>query len=103
MTVQEIIEKKIKEQINIEYLKVENESSMHAVPVNSETHFKVVLSSVQFIGMSLIARHRLINHILAEQIAGPVHALALHTYTPEQWQQKKNISPLSSDCLGGSK
>ncbi|AGH81784.1 BolA family protein [Psychromonas sp. CNPT3] len=103
MKVQAIIEAKINTQIDVEYLNVENESMRHAVPPNSETHFKVIVSSSQFIGMPLLARHRLINAILAEQLAGPIHALALHTYTPEQWSQKNNIAPISSDCLGGGK
>jgi len=103
MNVQGIIEKKLAEQIDCLFLEVENESFRHAVPVNSETHFKVTVVSEQFTGKLLIARHRLINQLLAEQLAGPVHALALHTYTPEQWQQKGHIAPLSADCMGAGK
>jgi len=36
-------------------------------------------------------------------LAGPVHALALHTYTLSEWQQRHGEAPLSPPCLGGSK
>ena len=103
MNVQAIIEKKLAESIDCIFLQVENESFRHAVPANSETHFKVTVVSEQFSGKLLIARHRLINELLAEQLAGPVHALAMHTYTPEQWVKKGNVAPLSADCMGGGK
>lgn len=103
MNVQGIIEKKLADNIDCLYLQVENESFRHAVPVNSETHFKIIVVSDQFLGKLLIARHRLINQILAEQLSGPVHALAMHTYTPEQWAEKGNISPSSADCMGAEK
>ena len=102
MNVQGIIEKILAENIDCVYLLVENESYRHAVPANSETHFKITVVSEQFSGKMLIARHRLINKLLAEQLAGPVHALAMHVYTPEQWLQKEKISPLSADCMGGA-
>ncbi len=103
MNVQAIIEKKLTESIDCTFLLVENESFRHAVPENSETHFKVTVVSESFTGKLLITRHRLINTILAEELAGPVHALAMHTYTPEQWVKKGNVSPLSTDCMGGGK
>ena len=103
MNVQTIIEKKLTENIDCTFLLVENESFRHAVPANSETHFKVTVVSELFSGKLLIARHRLINTLLAEQLAGPVHALAMHTYTPEQWVKKGGNSPLSADCMGGGK
>jgi stress-induced morphogen len=103
MIVQAIIEKKLAESINCSFLAVENESFRHAVPANSETHFKITVVSDDFSGKLLIARHRLINTLLSEQLAGPVHALAMHTYTLEQWVEKGNVAPISADCMGGGK
>jgi BolA protein len=40
---------------------------------------------------------------LAPQMEGPVHALALHTYSPGEWQQRQGDAPTSPPCLGGSK
>ncbi|HEY5716724.1 MAG TPA: BolA/IbaG family iron-sulfur metabolism protein [Psychromonas sp.] len=103
MNVQAIIEKKISDNMQLEFLQVENESYRHSVPVNSETHFKVTVVSHEFEGTSLISRHRLINSLLKEELAGPVHALALHTMTPAQWKAKNQLSPNSPNCLGGGK
>ena len=73
--------------------------------LGSETHFKVVCISDVFTGQSLIARHRQINTLLAEEIKNGIHALSIVARTNEQWNDGadgKNISP-SPNCLGGSK
>ena len=85
------------------YIDVTNESHMHSVPAGSESNFKVVLVSDSFAGKRLVQRHQLIYGLLAEQLAGPVHALALHTYTSEEWAEKNGNAPTSPNCLGGSK
>ncbi len=103
MNVQTIIEKKITDNVSVDFLNIENESYRHAVPANSQTHFKVILVSETFEGMPLIARHRLVNKLLNEELAGPIHALALHTYTPIQWLEKNRTAPDSGNCLGGGK
>ena len=103
MFVQQIIQDKIKKRFQFDYLNIDNESNNHSVPANSETHFKVTIVCEEFEGLRLIMRHRLINELLAEELAGPVHALALHTYTPAQWVEKKQLSPDSAECLGGGK
>ncbi len=83
------------------YLLVEDESSKHHVPQNAETHFKVVLISEQFTGLTRIARHRMINQLLAEELKAGLHALSLHLYTRAEWQkQEKTIVP-SPACHDG--
>ena len=103
MTVQSQIESKLVSALSPDHLEVINESHMHSVPANSETHFKVVVVSKAFSGKRSVARHQLMYGLLAEEIAGPVHALALHTYTDEEWQQRNALAPLSPECMGGSK
>ncbi|MDT0593382.1 BolA family protein [Glaciecola petra] len=103
MTVKQSIENKISDNINADFLDVVNESHMHNVPANSETHFKVTVISDTFEGKRLLQRHRSINSLLAEELAGPVHALALHTYTKSEWLKRQAESPDSPNCLGGSK
>ncbi|MEC9059972.1 MAG: BolA family transcriptional regulator, partial [Pseudomonadota bacterium] len=39
----------------------------------------------------------------AEALQGPVHALALHTYTPTEWETRGGQSMVSPNCLDGSK
>ncbi len=83
-------------------LEVANESGQHNVPPGSETHFKVTLVTEAFVGQSRIQRHRCVNQLLGELLAGPVHALALHTYTPAEWAARTD-SPASPPCLGGGR
>jgi len=49
----------------------------------------------------LVARHRMVNEILAEDLQR-IHALALHTYTPEEWAERGQ-APQSPPCQGGGK
>ena len=84
------------------YLSVENESHMHNVPPGSESHFKVVVVSDVFESKTLVARHRAINKLLADELAGSIHALALHTFTPQEWEARQQHAMQSPDCHGGS-
>jgi BolA protein len=103
MQIQQQIEERLRETFAPLHLEVENESHMHNVPEGSESHFRVVLVSDQFEGKPLLQRHRAVNGILAEQLTGGVHALALHTMTPEEWFAKGGTAPTSPPCLGGGK
>ena len=100
MNTQEIITKKL-QSLSPEHLEVVNESHMHNVPEGSESHFKVTIVSAIFKDKMLLARHRLVNKALEEELAGGIHALALHTMTMEEWFEKGN-APESPPCLGGS-
>lgn len=102
MNMQQRIENKITETLAPIHLEVENETQMHNVPADSESHFKVTVVSEAFDGLSLLNQHRKINEVLANEIHA-IHALALHTYTPEQWFKRAGISPDSPLCQGGSK
>jgi len=101
MSIQQTIEDKLAAALDLDHLEVVNESSSHNVPPGSETHFKVVLVSEAFAGERLLGRHRLVNRILNEELGGPVHALAIHTYTRDEWQRRFGAAPLSPPCLGG--
>jgi len=84
-----------------DYLEVENETHQHNVPADAESHFKVTLVSDAFDGLMLLKQHRLVNTALEEQLK-QIHALALHTYTPAQWQDRQQTAPQSPPCKGGS-
>ncbi|HBO15925.1 MAG TPA: BolA family transcriptional regulator [Porticoccaceae bacterium] len=84
-----------------QHLDLINESHMHAVPKDSETHFKLVVVSDSFENLRLVRRHQIVYALLKEQLAGPVHALALHTYTAGEWSLKVTQVPASPDCKGG--
>ena len=98
---QERIERKLEEALDPEHLEVVNESGNHNVADGSETHFKVVVVARAFEGERLLKRHRRINDTLAEELSGGVHALAMHTYTVEEWRARFGAAPMSPPCAGG--
>ena len=103
MQMQQQIEGRLRDRFAPLHLEVENESHMHNVPEGSESHFRVLLVSEQFDGKPLLQRHRAVNRVLEQQLQGGVHALALHTMTPEEWYAKGGKAPESPPCLGGGK
>lgn len=102
MTVESYITSTLNERFSPSHLQVENESHMHNVPANSETHFKVVMASTGFDGVAKVKRHQAVYAALSEALNNGVHALALHLYTPAEWQARQS-APQSPQCMGGSK
>ncbi len=84
------------------FLEVINESHKHNVPKGSESHFKVIIVSNEFQGKMPIARHRIVNSVLADELAHSIHALVLNTMTIEEWSEKGGKTNDSPPCLGGS-
>jgi BolA protein len=86
MTTKEIIINKLHEAFTPESLEVQDESHLHEGHAGhrpgGETHFRVYIVSQAFNGKSRIERHRMINATLASELAGSVHALALHAKAP---------------------
>jgi len=102
MNMQQTITSKLEKALSTEHLEVINESHMHNVPEGSESHFKVIIVSDDFKDKMLLARHRLVNKVLEEELKGSIHALALHTMTMEEWFEKGKAAE-SPPCEGGSK
>jgi BolA protein len=88
MTVAETIEAKLKAALAPVRLAIVDESHRHAGHAGArpegETHFRVEIVADAFTGLSRVARHRLVTSALAEELAGPVHALGLKTMTPAE-------------------
>jgi len=87
-TVKHTITNKLREAFAPESLDVMDESHLHEghaghKPVG-ETHFRVYIVSTAFEGKSRIERHRMINAMLAKELAGSVHALAIKAQAPEE-------------------
>ncbi len=101
MTIQANIEKKITDALKPDFLEVLNESHTHNVPPGSESHFKVTVVTSEFENKMLVARHRVLNKLLEEELNGEVHALSLNTLTPEEWAEKNGEVRKSPPCLGG--
>ena len=90
------IEKKLNELLisNLQptELMVENESHKHAGHAGhieagggSETHFNVIVVSSSFDGQSRVMRQRAVNTLAKPLFDEGLHALALKTYTPQEW------------------
>ena len=86
MTTRDTITNKLREAFSPESLEVQDESHLHEGHAGhrpgGETHFRIYIVSQAFKGKSRIDRHRMINAILANELAGSVHALAIHAQTP---------------------
>lgn len=78
-------------------LDVLDESHMHSRGL--ETHYKAVIVSEQFAGLNAVKRHQKVYAVVGE-LMGQIHALALHTYTPDEWTQQ-GVAPASPTCKGG--
>ncbi len=101
MSMQQHIEQTLTEALQPDFLAVENESYLHrSSSPDAESHFKVTVVSTLFAGERLIARHRRVNALLADALQSNVHALALHTFTPEEWQARSAQIPDSTKCAG---
>ena len=49
-----------------------------------ESHFNLVIEAKAFAGKGRVARQRMIHHVLAEELAGPVHALSIIAKAPDE-------------------
>jgi len=88
LTVQDVIRDKLSHALSPTRMDIVNESHLHAghsgSPGTGDSHFRVEVVSARFAGLNRIERQRLVYQTLADEIAGPVHALALSTLTPEE-------------------
>jgi BolA family transcriptional regulator, general stress-responsive regulator len=88
MTAKDNITKKLREAFLPESLDVTDESHLHeghsGHRPGGETHFRVYIVSPAFEGKSRIERHRMINTLLAPELAGSVHALAIKAHAPSE-------------------
>ncbi len=86
MATGDLITNKLSKAFAPQSLDVVDESHQHAGHAGhrpgGETHFRVTIVAEAFRGMSRIERHRMINAILAAELAGGVHALAIHASAP---------------------
>ncbi len=88
MGVAERIKDKLTAALSPARLEVVDESHLHAGHAGArpegETHFRVEIVAAAFAGQNRVARQRLVNDALAEELADRVHALSMKTLTPEE-------------------
>ncbi|MDZ7839336.1 MAG: BolA family protein [Gammaproteobacteria bacterium] len=103
MTMQSQLERKLSGSLHPMHLEVINESYMHNVPEGSESHFKVIVVAEAFENQPRLARHRLVNEAVAEELRAGVHAFSVNAMTPSEWFDRGGRATESPPCLGGSK
>ena len=86
MTVEDSLRDTLTEALAPSRLAIANDSHLHAghAEAGGESHFRVEIVSQAFAGKSRIDRQRMVYGLLAEALAGPVHALSISALTPEE-------------------
>jgi stress-induced morphogen len=88
MRVEERITRKLQQAFAPETLEVVNDSHRHAghasSPETGESHFIIKVVSQSFAGKTRLERHRMVNEVLADELGGKVHALAITALAPEE-------------------
>lgn len=89
------IEEILRERLKPTFLEVLDDSAKHAGHAGARQggggHFMVTVVADLFSEKSLVEQHRMVNEALKELFGGGIHALALQTYTPAQWQERRKV------------
>ncbi len=86
MSIEQQMREKLMIALEPSRLDIINESELHAghrsSPGTGHSHFRILVVSQAFEGKSRVERHRQVNEILAEELGGLIHAMALNTFAP---------------------
>ena len=81
MLVKELMQDALIARFSPTKLEIDDVSHHHAghesAPEGGQSHFELRIASAAFDGQSRIACHRMVNHALADLLAGPIHALQI--------------------------
>lgn len=100
MTVAQTIEQRVKATFAVVHFDLLNESHQHAGPA-TESHFKLTVVAPDFEGLRLVQRHQKVYGLTQDLMQqGPLHALSLHLFTPEEWQARGGEVADSPNCRG---
>jgi stress-induced morphogen len=78
-------------------LSITNESYMHSVPEDSESHFKIVIVSNNFKNQSNVKRHQLIYRVL-DDIMKLIHALSIYAFDEDEYKENPIVLD-SPNCI----
>ncbi|MFC2952929.1 BolA family protein [Marinicaulis aureus] len=88
MRVSDSIHQKLTDALKPERLEVKDESHLHAGHAGAreggESHFRLLIVASAFEGLNRVARQRMVNDVLREELREQIHALAMKTLTPEE-------------------
>lgn len=83
------IEARLREALDAVHVEVVDESHLHAGHAGDrggESHYRALVVSARFAGLSRVAAQRLVYEALGDEMRDGIHALALRTLAPEQWR-----------------
>jgi BolA protein len=86
------IEERLRAQLAASHVEVLDESHLHAGHAGAASgggHFRATVVSDRFAGLSRVARQRLVYEALAAEMKREIHALAMQTFTPEEWTARR--------------
>lgn len=98
MTIADRIRSKLEAALKPEHLAIHDNSHLHAghhagAQRGEETHFRLEIVAEAFAGQSRMERQRRVHALLAEELAGPVHALQLSLRTPAEEERLGSTAP----------
>jgi BolA family transcriptional regulator, general stress-responsive regulator len=101
MSLLETIKNTLSKELSPSLLEVTNESHLHHRNPAGETHFRILVISEKFKGMTRVERQRLVNSLTSQARAQGLHALSMQTLTGEEWaaHPKRAESP---QCAGAN-
>lgn len=102
MKLETLLKNSLATALNPSVLELENESHGHNVPKHSETHFRLVIVSEHFDGLSRVKRHQLVYKAADDALKQGVHALAMQCFTESEWAESP-ARLTSPPCKGGMK
>ena len=102
MKLETLLKNSLATALNPSALELENESHGHNVPKHSETHFRLVIVSEYFDGLSRVKRHQLVYKAADDALKQGVHALAMQCFTESEWAESPSRLT-SPPCKGGMK
>ncbi len=102
MKLETLLKNSLATALNPSMLELENESHGHNVPKHSETHFRLVIVSEHFDGLSRVKRHQLVYKAADDALKQGVHALAMQCFTESEWAESP-VRLTSPPCKGGMK
>jgi BolA family transcriptional regulator, general stress-responsive regulator len=83
------IERKLRDRLAAVHVEVVDESHLHAGHAGAASgagHFRALVVSPRFAGLSLVAAQRLVYEALGDEMGGEIHALSVRTLVPERWK-----------------
>lgn len=90
------IERKLRERLDATHVEVIDDSHLHAGHAGAASgggHFRALVVSRRFEGLSPVAAQRLVYQALAEEMVGDIHALSVRALTPERWGASSPRTP----------